>query len=244
MDIDKIKERIQKLLAMANDASSPNEAAIAASRVQKLMAKYNLEMVDVIAEEIQDEENVVRAESTCRFKRTPAYIQWIYVAISNAFSCESRREEKIIDGIEREVSVFFGYKTDVDIATSMCDYICDQLEQMAKRVKIPEEYQVSGMSRRYMADWRKGAAREICRRIHSFYGDEEQNYQEPITSDGQTLVSLKKDMIAKKFGHFSYGVTRSYRYTHDGQQAGRAAGQSISISKDIERKKAALPHLA
>ena len=55
MQLDKIRARIQKLLAMAQDSSSPHEAAIAAERVQKLMAKFNLEMADVIAEELQDE---------------------------------------------------------------------------------------------------------------------------------------------------------------------------------------------
>ena len=38
-EFQKIKERIAKLLAMARDASSPNEAAIAAQRARSLMDK-------------------------------------------------------------------------------------------------------------------------------------------------------------------------------------------------------------
>lgn len=44
----KIRERIRKLLAMAGDASSPQEAAIAARRAKALLHKYNLSEADVI----------------------------------------------------------------------------------------------------------------------------------------------------------------------------------------------------
>ena len=45
--LDKIKERIAKLLAMAKDAASPNEAAIAAGRARSLMDKYQLDEYDI-----------------------------------------------------------------------------------------------------------------------------------------------------------------------------------------------------
>ena len=41
--------RIRKLLAMAGDASSPNEAAIAAKRAKALLNEHNLSEADVIA---------------------------------------------------------------------------------------------------------------------------------------------------------------------------------------------------
>ncbi len=244
MDIQKIKDRIQKLLAMANDSSSPNEAAIAASRVQKLMAKYNLEMVDLIAEDVLDEDNLIKTDRKARYKRTPAYIQWIEVAIAKAFNCEASSKWETRDGVEYDISIFYGYKTDVDVVTSLCEYICDQLEKMAKRVEIPAFYRDRRLSRRYMADWRKGAAREICNRIEMFYGESEQEVEEPVTSTGQSLVNLKQDAIVKKFGQFRYGNTTTYRYTVDGMMDGGAAAQSISISKTIEDEAYALPDLS
>ena len=45
----KIRERIRKLLAMAGDASSPQEAAIAARRAKALLNEHNLSEADVIA---------------------------------------------------------------------------------------------------------------------------------------------------------------------------------------------------
>ena len=244
MDIQKIKDRIQKLLAMANDTSSPHEAAIAASRVQKLMAKYNLDMVDVIAQDILDEDNLIKAENVSQYRRTPRYISWIEVAIAQAFNCEVQGNWKTNNGVEYAVTEFYGYKTDVDVATSLCQYICDQLEKMAKRVTIPEFYRERRLSRRYMADWRKGAASEICDRIRDFYGDDDTKINDPVTSSGQSLVSLKQDLIEKKFGKFNYSRSRSYRYTVDGMMDGRSAAESISISRNINEASYALPDLS
>ena len=43
MATPKIMERVRKLLAMAKDATSPHEAAIAARRARSLMDKHQLE---------------------------------------------------------------------------------------------------------------------------------------------------------------------------------------------------------
>ena len=51
-NLDSVLIRIQKLLNMASDTSSPEEAAIAASRATKLMSQYNVTMADVIANDI------------------------------------------------------------------------------------------------------------------------------------------------------------------------------------------------
>jgi len=243
MDINKIKGRIQKLLAMANDSSSPEEAAIAARRVQKLMAEYNLEMVDVIAEDILHEENIVKSELNIKYKRIPGYIDWIEVAVAKAFNCEASSQWVLKNSAYYEVTTFYGYKCDVDIATTLCTYICNQLERLAKIVKIPEIYSANRLGRRYMADWRKGAANEICNRIRTFYNECDSNQHEPVTSSGQSLASMKTAQVAKKFGQFSYGTTQSYRYTPDGMAAGRAAAEAISVSQNINNNAVVLPDL-
>ena len=48
----KIMERIQNLLRMAEDTSSPNEAAIAARRAEALMRKHQLTQVDVMVKNL------------------------------------------------------------------------------------------------------------------------------------------------------------------------------------------------
>lgn len=247
MELDKVRARIQKLLAMAQDSSSPNEAAIAAERVQKLMAKYNLDMADVIAEELQVDENLVKMDREFQYKRTPAYVEQIEVAIANAFNCEVKGRWQMHRGIRYDVTEIYGYKTDVEVVKSLCHYICSQLESMAKRVKVPEPYRKYGYTRRFMADWRKGASREICRKIRNFYGSgESQNQTQPEQhKDGPStnLALLKKEAIRRKFGTFEYTSSSDHIYTHDGLFAGSQAASAIDINRKIEGEAQALPFL-
>ncbi len=232
MNIEKVKERIQKLLAMASDSSSPQEAAIAARRVQKLMSAYNLEMVDVVADDIRDEDNVIKAHTDSWYKRRPGYLDWIEIAVAKAFNCETRTEWRTRRGVDYSVCVIYGYKTDVEVATWLCNYIYVQLDNLAKKVVVPPDYRDRGLGRRYMADWRKGAAAEISDRIDEFYRGEQREH-EPLTSSGQSLVALKTAAIERKFGRFSYGSSRTIRYTEDGMSAGRKAARDINISRNL-----------
>lgn len=247
MQLNKIKSRIQKLLAMAQDSSSPHEAAIAAERVQKLMAKFNLEMADVIAEELQDDDNLVQADREFKYKRTPRYVGQIEVAIARAFNCEVKGRWQMHEGVEYDVTEIYGYKTDVEVVKSLCHYICGQLESMAKRVNVPEHYRQHGYTRRYMADWRKGAAREICRKVQSFYGvgeaQEQAQPEHPREGPSTNLALLKKEAIRRKFGEFEYGSSASYVYTRDGLATGGQAASAIDINRKIAGEAQALPFL-
>ena len=48
---EELIDKIKKLLALA-DSSNPNEAAVALSRAQKLMERYNIEAVDLKIENV------------------------------------------------------------------------------------------------------------------------------------------------------------------------------------------------
>lgn len=123
-------------------------------------------------------------------------------------------------------------------------YVCDQLERLARGVATPVEYRQRGFGRRYMADWRKGAANEICDRIKTFYGSGEQNHSEPTTSTGQALASLKAAAIERKFGKISYRTTsNTIRHTDNGMTDGRLAAESINISRGIKSSQCSLEHL-
>lgn len=69
---DRMIAKLKKLLAMAQDKSSENEAMIAAKQLHSLLAKYNLSMSDIEAEEDSvDSDHMVQK---CRpWKRIVAY---------------------------------------------------------------------------------------------------------------------------------------------------------------------------
>ncbi len=86
MDKQKIIERIEKLKAMANDKTSPHEAAIALRRIQKLMDKHNLSSEELELAKIKE-------ETTDRISRNrraiPEYLSNLVVVIANAFECRA-----------------------------------------------------------------------------------------------------------------------------------------------------------
>jgi len=50
---EKIRERVNKLLAMANDPSSPNEAGVALQMASKLMVEHGLNHIDLKKAELK-----------------------------------------------------------------------------------------------------------------------------------------------------------------------------------------------
>lgn len=85
-DLTKVKERIAKLLAMAKDASSPNEAAIAAQRARGLMDKYQLDEYDIseAAPDVFGEQDITRV-----FAAIPYHMDILAVAVALYNDCQS-----------------------------------------------------------------------------------------------------------------------------------------------------------
>ena len=46
-EASRVLERIQKLLNMSEDVSSPNEAAVAATKMREMLMKHNLSLSDI-----------------------------------------------------------------------------------------------------------------------------------------------------------------------------------------------------
>lgn len=98
---EKILERIRRLLAMAKDASSPNEAGIAARRAQKLIEEYNLENIESILSDLEDDDNVeeevvtkfkVAGNSKKVAKEIPIWCNRLSVAVARLFDCEVKHD--------------------------------------------------------------------------------------------------------------------------------------------------------
>ena len=82
----KLLERIRRLLAMADDASSPNEAAIAARRVRKLMDEHQVTKED--AEGVIDEFDIV--SSSEKYVTWPRWLQGVAVLVAKENDCIAR----------------------------------------------------------------------------------------------------------------------------------------------------------
>jgi len=136
-DLDKIKDRIAKLLRMAADASSPNEAAIAAERARNLMDKHQLDEFD-IGNRI--EEDFATGPATRFYAAVPQYMNIFAVQVAEYNDCQSRFEfgdvtykKKATDLLQRGKRIMFmGYKSDVELAIQMFNRLNEAVNRLCK----------------------------------------------------------------------------------------------------------------
>ncbi len=120
-----ILKQVEKLLALAGNNPSENEAIAAALKAQELMAKYNIELADVEngpKEEITTESYTPKAN--CHYVR-----KWRYglaTIIAKNFCCKTY-------AIGRDTIVFYGYSKDAKIAVSVFKFLFETGNKLANR---------------------------------------------------------------------------------------------------------------
>lgn len=174
-DIDAVIRKIQKILTRTKGDSGVTdaEADTAMQTVQRLMAKYNLDMatVDAAGSSYEDSGSVrvdERSGARARFKWQRGLAQ--YVAEAN-FCLHTLRKERAQDeegnwlwgtdgrSIRRPIHRFIGRKANVITTQLMFDYLCHAVED-----SVP----VTGKSERFSrasSSWKEGCAARLCERL-------------------------------------------------------------------------------
>jgi len=130
VDLEKIKDRIAKLLRMSQDASSPNEAAIAAGRARALMDKYQIESFDA-NNQVKEVFGVEPASGY--FKDLPTYMSTLAVAIAKYNDCQAKYEDaEFGQNYGKKRVMFLGYKNDVDLAIAMFDRLLKIIDKLSR----------------------------------------------------------------------------------------------------------------
>ena len=130
MKDDKILERIRRLLAMAGDTSSPNEAAIAAGRARKLMDKHQVSDMDL--KSMKDEDF---GQARYPLKRK----QW-HGVLAVAMAWLNDCNVKTVEGKRGFSSMeFSGYLVDAVTAKELYLYLLAQADVQASKCKGRKE---------------------------------------------------------------------------------------------------------
>lgn len=222
----KILERIKKLLAMAADVSSPNEAAIAADRAQKLMQQYNIENAASILVDLEDDTCVERFDTTdfkVSSRRPPTSIPtWasrLAVAVSRLYDCEVRATSSNVGNVQIS---FYGYRTDLIACQWTYQFLISQIRRFNKQARG-----VIG-SRSQLNDFREGLVTGIIENIRQMI-----KAKEAVASTNTGLMVVKKNVIEKKYGEFKYGRRAVQSGSSGAFAAGQEAGRSIRINTPI-----------
>lgn len=246
-NIERIKERIAKLLAMAADSSSPEEAAIAAGRARKLMDAHQLEAWEC-NQEIQEDFHSRRASRT--YATFPEYLLVLATAVAKFNDCQAVRPRDFMSykmeskrnqnegrapkstGTYLE---FRGYATDVQMAVDMFERLQAAMNAQCKAYLAPFGY--SKYPVKIGTAWKAYFCHAITSRLESMTKErDELTYS---SSSMALVVVAKKKAVDEKFGEVEYGTSSYTANLQDPEVTlaaadGHRAGKLHTIINELE----------
>lgn len=216
MKATKIFERIKKLLAMSTDASSPEEAAIAAKRARSMMDKHQVTELDLSGMGTEDEQFGEDRFYT-KQRRPHSSIGVMAVAVAKLNDCNVSYS---FDFGQKSI-LFKGFAEDIVVSVDMLTYLIKQCIHLAN---------LNETGRKDRNAYKVGFASGVAKKMREIVAER----GEIVTSGGQQLVVVKKALVEEQFGQVKY---KSARHSMSGSVAayssGRTAGYNTSINKQI-----------
>lgn len=208
MNKEQLMNKVNKLLALAGNNPSQEEANAAYAKAQKLIAEYNLNM----DEYSDDKEEIILMR--CTHSNNEGYRTNLGVIIAQNFRCRCMMSGNIVS--------FVGYKTDVEVAVQVFNHAYKVSHNAGLRIE--RQYRKQGLSTRGVANsyWRG-----FCAGI-----------KEVLDEQCKALMIIVPDEVNKNADERSGGTYRGgMRFTgHDSSvySEGRSDGRAHMRSRQIE----------
>lgn len=238
MDIEKVIDRVQKLLKVATGDANENESQTAARMAAKMMEKHNLEMHDVIVEELHDGNVIDSPVVGWGLTNWPGWLETMFSSIAKTFDCHGNKksywdEETYSNGWKLQV---YGYKDDVKIVQWLFSFCYAEANRGADEYweQFGEMYRHAGIhARAAKRDYRIGFSEGVMATLQDI-----RLKKKPISS-GKELVVLKEQAIQDKYGDFGYKQTEGPDSVLPSYQDGHDHGSSLNLeAKPIEHESA------
>lgn len=214
---DKIIQRIKKLLSMAEDVSSPNEAMIAARRARSLMDKHQITKDDIATtEDNQFLESIAKRQTSVRK-------QWLLNLWSAAGMLNDC--EPVVSGSPFVKYMFRGFKADSIVAKLTMDYLVETCDRCCAKSTA------FGLSEKNF--FRLGFSEAVQERVREILKER----AKLKTSKGKGLIVSKHDSIVAHFGDLPTLKQRETREpTYDELEAyedGWENGNKVGLDKQV-----------
>lgn len=224
-NVEKIVQKIQKLLALSNSPNE-NEAAVALKKARALMLKHHIEQMDL--------DTAVSGESF-EIKRFSIKYPWMLSFWGKV--CRNHRCEVYMSTIRernqkvRYEAVVYGYPFDIECVTIMMDYIIHALkvgiQKVKKEIRSDNSYaDTTGIANTYRVAFLKGL--QIA-------------FDEQQAEDARfALMCVTPKEIKEEYGKLdlkSMSVLKPInvnRYTNDVISAGKRDGYNAAKNRQIE----------
>jgi hypothetical protein len=219
-EMDRVLNRLRKMLAMANDKANIHESAVAAAMAEKLMRKYQIEMADVLAGDEGFTARDVNEEFEWCGNGDDAWKGWIAIGVAKLNECEvTFRGHKISKGY-----LFIGIGPDPAVAAEMFKYLTRETSRLCKMAKLP--------NRGAMNSFMKGCGSELADRLKELREQRQAEFQ--ASAGGKALVIHKQALMEAAGWKVTYR-TGGKMHTSDWSafNSGRAAGAGINLNDQI-----------
>ncbi len=231
-DMQRVMQRIKKMLALADNNPSAEEAAVAAAMAEKLLRKYNLDHADVLMTELNEDSVVAHDTGVAYARDVPPWVGSIIVATAQLHDCEARYDHFRKEGKRSTYHsvTFLGEKSDVIVATWVFEYLLGEI----KRLGLVYSKEIGGATNVQRYSFRKACAIEIANTLRRMLREKEADMASQST--GKDLIIRKRDLVRKKF-HVNYSTGSAHRGGYGdpfAAAAGQQAGRGVNIRKGIE----------
>ena len=227
---DKLRTRIQGLRAKTVDnGCTEGEALAAAAKVAELLDRHDLSLSDV---EIREAPCERREYETHRKKRIP--LDDCIGAIATFCDCRVWREKNPA-GEGRYV--FFGLRSDVEVAHYLTELIDTAVRSELGRYKTGADYQRFRHQERHLANasFALGTVASIADKLMAMKAGRD----EVINGTGRGLVVLKAAVVDTELGKLDLKLRTVFRASRMvspmAYEAGGEAGASLAINPGIRR---------
>lgn len=214
---EKIIQTIRKVLELSKNNPSEEEAKSAALKAQELLAKYHIDMKEVESIDIDTVESIEEVRVTLQAKK------WKYklaTIVANNFRCKHFY-------IGKSVLVFYGHKTDADVAAETFKYLFDVGNRLAGR-EVDRVFAETGTSANVYNSFVAG----FCAGIEESLGEQCKALMIVTPEDVKTSFAE----MSKNFGTMNCGSLRigGNEHCREVYENGKTEGRHSVRSRQIE----------
>lgn len=229
---EKILIKIKKLLALA-ESSNVNEAATAAKMASKMMTEYQIEMADVIKIELNKGECLSEEDlSEQAYSLWPKWMQFLSVHTAQLFDCQIKFER-----VGRKMKIIIqGYEADVQMVKWMYDFLYLELKRQVG-VAFKNRLDKSVSARDFKGTFLFSAVNVIGDRMEEIIEKNKIKHDQEVA--GTSLMVIKKDAIAKRFGTVEYKSSSTFVRNEEAHSKGTRAGQNVNLNRPLGKGESA-----
>ena len=214
--VEKILEKIKKLLALAGNNPSEEEAKSASLKAQQLMNEYNLTLSEVDGEdkrlEFSDSRFVCGGDNQWKFSLSQV--------IAKNFRCESY-------WLGKKIVVFYGYKADCEIAKEVFGFLFNVCKKRMTQV-ADKAYNELGSSKGVRYSYTTGFVKGIKEVLDA------QCTALMIVTPVEVKENFKE--MSKDWKQLSISRSDSKAFSKEFYEQGIREGRDTMQSKSIEKK--------